>query len=237
VSRKVQVVHEIADGVWQMPLVPYDGINAYLIDDVLVDTGIKPSAAKITATLGGRNISAIALTHAHFDHAGAVKQLSSQLGVPVWCGAADRAATETGRLVLPRALTRPRLDRLVNAAAGFDGVPVARSLIEGDALTAGFVVYDTPGHSPGHVSFWREADRTLICGDVFFNLRVPFPIAGLRQPPHRLTVDPAKNRESERKLSALAPTTVGFGHGPVLKHDSARRLSAFVRQLPRPGSV
>jgi glyoxylase-like metal-dependent hydrolase (beta-lactamase superfamily II) len=117
--------------------------------------------------------------------------------------------------------------------AGFDGVPVARNLVEGDALAAGFVVCDTPGHSPGHVSFWRAADRTLICGDVFFNLRLPGLIAGLRQPPDLLTLDPAQNRESERRLAALEPATVGFGHGPALRDGCARRLGAFIRQLPK----
>ncbi len=228
----VSCMYEIADRVWQLALTPRDGINAYLIDDVLVDTGIKQSGAKITGMLAGRNISAIALTHAHGDHAGAMKRLAAQLGVPVWCGAADRDATETGRLVLSPPIKRWRLGGLVNAAAGFDGVSVARTLAEGDALATGFVVLDTPGHSPGHVSFWREADRTLICGDVFFNLRVPAPIPGLRQPPDLLTPDPAKNRESERKVAALEPTTVGFGHGPVMNDGAAAKLSDFVRQLP-----
>ncbi len=224
-------MNEIADGVWQLPLVPRDGINAYLIGDVLVDTGLKQSGGKIARMLGGRTISAIALTHAHGDHAGAMKRLAEQFGVPVWCGAADRAATETGRLVLSSTVKRLRLGGLVNAAAGFDGVAVARTLAEGDALTAGFVVLDTPGHSPGHVAFWREADRTLICGDVFFNLRVPAPIPGLRQPPDLLTPDPARNRVSERKVSDLAPAIVGFGHGPVLRDDAARKLSDFVKKL------
>jgi hydroxyacylglutathione hydrolase len=228
----LRLVDEIADDVWQLSLTPGDGINAFLIGDVLVDTGVKQSAAKITKMLGGRNISAVALTHAHPDHAGSIKRLATQFAAPVWCGQADREATETGHPVLPPTINRPRLRALLNAATRFDGVPVARALTEGDALTAGFVVYDTPGHSPGHVSFWREADRTLICGDVFFNLRLPTPIPGLRQPPDLLTSDPATNRESERKLSALEPATVGFGHGPVLKEDAARKLSDFVRRLP-----
>jgi hydroxyacylglutathione hydrolase len=123
------------------------------------------------------------------------------------------------------------LGGLVNAAAGFDGVSVARTLAEWDALPAGFVVLDTPGHSPGHVSFWREADHTLICGDVFFNLKVPAPIPGLRQPPDVFTPDPSKNRESERKVAALKPATIGFGHGPVLHNDAARKLSDFIQTL------
>ena len=37
-------MRSIADGVWHLALAPCDGINAYLIGDVLMDTGIKPSA-------------------------------------------------------------------------------------------------------------------------------------------------------------------------------------------------
>ncbi len=36
-SYKVRIMYELADGVWQLPLVPHDAINAYLICDVLVD--------------------------------------------------------------------------------------------------------------------------------------------------------------------------------------------------------
>jgi hydroxyacylglutathione hydrolase len=97
-------MHEIADGVWQLPLMPYNAINAYVIGDVLVDTGIKQSAGKIAGMVEGRSISAIALTHAHGDHAGAVKRLAAQLGVPVSCGAAFPGS----RLVLAR--VRPHAD-------------------------------------------------------------------------------------------------------------------------------
>jgi hydroxyacylglutathione hydrolase len=224
-------VRAIADGVWQLALAPRDGINAYLVGEVLVDTGIKKSAGKITGMLEGRSISAIALTHAHGDHAGAMKRLAARFGVPVWCGAADREAVETGRLVLSPTIDRLRLGTIASAAAGFDGAPVARTLAEGDPFTAGFTVLDTPGHSPGHVSFWRETDRTLICGDVFFNMNLLTTLPGLRQPPDLLTTDPAKNRDSERKLAALEPRTVGFGHGPVLGDDAARKLRDFVQKL------
>jgi len=222
----------IADDVWQLPLTPRNAINAYLIGDVLVDTGIKESADKIATMLEGRGLSAIALTHAHADHAGAMKRLADRLGVPVWCGERDRGAAEAGRVVLAPAFRRPRLNALVGATAGFEPAPVARTLAEGDSLAAGFTVLDTPGHSPGHVSFWREADRTLVCGDVFFNMHLLTTIPGLRQPPHLFTTDPAENRRSERKLAALEPATVGFGHGPALRDGAAQRLREFVQTLP-----
>jgi hydroxyacylglutathione hydrolase len=221
----------IAEDVFQLPLMPRNAINAYLLGDVLVDTGIKQSAGKLAEMLSGRSVSAIALTHAHGDHAGAMKQLAAELGVPVWCGAADREAAETGRLVLASAFNRPGLAKVANAAAGFDGVPVARVLSDGDTLAAGFTVLDTPGHSPGHVSFWRESDRTLICGDVFFNMNLLTTAPGLHQPPALFTPDPAMNRVSERMLANLDANTVGFGHGPVLTEDAARRLGDFAGAL------
>jgi glyoxylase-like metal-dependent hydrolase (beta-lactamase superfamily II) len=218
----------IADGVSQLELLPRDGINAYLLGDVLVDTGLKQSAGKIAGMLAGREISAIALTHAHGDHAGAMKQLAAERGVPIWCGAGDREAVESGRVVLTSTLDRPGLSTIFRAGAGFAGAPVARVLSEGDTLTGGFTVLDTPGHSPGHISFWREQDRTLICGDVFFNMNIFTTIPGLHEPLALVTPDPAQNRESERKLAALEPNTVGFGHGPVMREDAARKLSEFV---------
>jgi glyoxylase-like metal-dependent hydrolase (beta-lactamase superfamily II) len=221
----------IAEEVWRLPLMPRDSINAYLIGDVLVDTGIKPSAGKILEMLKQRRISAIALTHAHGDHAGSMKRLASQWDVPVWCGAADREAAETGRLVLSPIVAQPVLSTVANAVAGFEGAPVARVLVEGDALAAGFTVLDTPGHSPGHVSYWRESDRTLICGDVFFNMNLLTTAPGLRQPPHLFTPDAAKNRDSERRLAALDPHVAGFGHGPVLS-NAAPKMHEFIAALP-----
>ncbi|HEX4466778.1 MAG TPA: MBL fold metallo-hydrolase [Solirubrobacteraceae bacterium] len=221
-------IRPVAEDVFQLPLMPRDAINAYLLGDVLVDTGIKQSAGKIAGMLNGREVSAIALTHAHADHAGGMKRLAAQLGVPVWCGAVDREAVETGNPVLSPGLQRPGLSTIAAAAGAFDGVHVDRVLREGDALAAGFIVLDTPGHSPGHVSFWRESDRTLICGDVFFNMSLLTTVPGLREPPGLLTTDPAKNRDSERRLAELEPTAVGFGHGPVLSRDAARELRDFV---------
>jgi glyoxylase-like metal-dependent hydrolase (beta-lactamase superfamily II) len=93
-------------------------------------------------------------------------------------------------------------------------------------------VLDAPGHSDGHVAFWRERDRVLIAGDVWFNMSLLTTAPGLRQPPALLTVDPAENRRSERKLAVLRPKVVGFGHGPVLRGGTADKLGSFVGALP-----
>jgi glyoxylase-like metal-dependent hydrolase (beta-lactamase superfamily II) len=108
----------------------------------------------------------------------------------------------------------------------FAPVPIARRLSEGDEIGNGFVVLDTPGHSPGHVSFWREADRVLICGDVWFNLNVLTLRPGLRPPLKAPTVNPPLNARSQQRLVDLEPDIVGFGHGPVMT-GAAAKLRVF----------
>jgi glyoxylase-like metal-dependent hydrolase (beta-lactamase superfamily II) len=225
-------MHEIAPDVFQLALTPRNGVNAYLLGDVLVDTGLRTSAKKIRAELGDRKLKAIALTHAHGDHGGSVRKLSAELGLPVWVGAADHEATESGKVVTKPPYDKPGLRVLAGLMGDFPGTKVARDLHEGDELTAGFTVLDTPGHSPGHLSFWRESDGVLICGDVFFNMNLLTTVPGLHQPPGPFTVDPALNRASERKVTALEPKVAGFGHGPVITDDTAGKLARFVAALP-----
>lgn len=210
-------MHQLAEDVWQIPLTPRHGINAYVLGDVLVDAGIKQSAKRVLGAVAGRRIAAHALTHAHADHVGGSRRVVDALAVPFWCPAGDEAAVEAGRAVVAQTRAAP----LVGAAAGFDPVAVDRRLQEGDELSAGFVVLDTPGHSPGHVSFWRERDRVLVCGDVFFHMHPLTTRAGLRHPPAAVTVDPALNGASQRKLAELRPELVLFGHGPPLRDPEA----------------
>ena len=96
---------------------------------------------------------------------------------------------------------------------------------------AGFTVLDVPGHSAGHIAFWRDADRTLVCGDVFTNIDTITGIPGLHEPKPFFTPDPVRNRESMRRLAALEPQLVCFGHGRPLRDPA--KLSAFTAKLPR----
>jgi hydroxyacylglutathione hydrolase len=225
-------VREIAPDAFHLAVAPRNGVNVYLLGDVLVDTGLRTSAKKIKQALDGRTVKAIALTHAHGDHGGSARKLSEQLGIPVWVGALDREATETGKVVAKPPYDKPGLRTVAGLMGNFPAVPVARELHEGDELAAGFTVIDTPGHSPGHVSYWRESDGVVVCGDVFFNMNLATTKPGLRQPPGPLSVDPALNRESERKVARLEPRVAGFGHGPVIEGDAAARLAGFVATLP-----
>jgi glyoxylase-like metal-dependent hydrolase (beta-lactamase superfamily II) len=101
---------------------------------------------------------------------------------------------------------------------------------EGDEV-AGFAVLETPGHSPGHVAFWRESDRVLVLGDVLTNVNVASGRRGLHEPLAAFTPDPARNRDSARRLAALEPALVCFGHGPPLRNSG--QLQEFVAGLPQ----
>jgi len=210
------LVRQIAPDVFHIPLAPRNGINAYLVGDVLVDTGIRQSAGALRRIAEEREVKAIALTHAHGDHAGSAKKLKDELGLPVWVGAKDRDATQEGKAVKKDPFNAPGISTIAGLMGDFPAVQVDRTLAEGDELSAGFTVLDTPGHSPGHVSFWRESDRVLLCGDVWFNLdfRTFRPKLG---PPFKIvTVDVEQNKRSQQRLLDLRPDVVCFGHGPVI---------------------
>ena len=207
----------VADAVYQLRGFPPDAINVYLVEDVLVDAGTPRAARRILDQVRNRPVSAHALTHAHPDHCGSSHAVCEALGAPLWCGADDARAAETGEI--PRNDTRLARHVLARLPPP-DPHPVDRRLHEGDEV-AGFRVLDVPGHSVGHIAFWRESDRTLICGDVYFN------VPRLREPLAGLTYDVARNRESMRRLAELEPALVLFGHGPPLR--DAARFAAFGR--------
>jgi hydroxyacylglutathione hydrolase len=170
-------------------------------------------------------VSAHALTHAHPDHFGSSHAVCEALTIPLWCGERDAPVAEGER----PAAGQGRGARLLTRLPLPKPHPVERKLREGDSI-GGFTVLDVPGHSPGHVAYWREQDRTLICGDVLFNLSLPTLRPGLRQPYDMLTADPARNRDSARKLAKLEPNLILFGHGPPL--TDGERFASFVESLP-----
>jgi len=205
---------ELAPDVWQLPLLPLHGLNAYLVGGVVVDAGLPASEARLLAALADRRVTAHVLTHAHPDHQGASAALCEARSIPFWCGVRDRDAAEHATFAAPFRGPRRRMFRAAERLGGA-GRPVDRTLREGDTV-AGFEVIETPGHTPGHISLWRSSDRIVILGDVASH-RNPLALrAGLRESSRLFTHDPEQNRRSLRKIAALRPRLVCFGHGPPL---------------------
>lgn len=213
-------MREIAPDVQLITGFPPLAVNCYLVGDVLVDAMGRWDAKHILKQLKGRTVNAHALTHAHADHQGSSHAVCEALNIPFWVHEDDVAPAEDPRLILERQPPKAINKVMAKIFAG-PGHPVARPLTEGDEV-AGFTVLHTPGHCAGHVCFWRESDRVLIAGDVLNtqNALLTFP-RGPRQPFDFFTPDPARNRESIRRLGELEPAVVCVGHGPVWR-DTAR---------------
>jgi hydroxyacylglutathione hydrolase len=215
----------LAPGVWRLKEFPAPTINCYLAEDVLIDAGRTWDRRRIFAELEGREISMLALTHVHPDHQGAAKDVCEARGIPLACHADDVDAVE-GRRPMSSGST---IGNLVVRRFGGPPHKVDRVLHDGDEV-AGFRVVHAPGHSPGEVIFFREADRVAICGDVIRNVSYATMRRRLLEPPDGFNDDTAQNRASIRKLAALEPALILPGHGGAVRDMDA--FKRFADRLP-----
>jgi glyoxylase-like metal-dependent hydrolase (beta-lactamase superfamily II) len=218
----------VTETIMRLPLVPPDRVNAYLVGGVLIDSGGRFGRRRLERLLEGRELSAHVLTHAHPDHQGCSRWVCQAFGIPLLCGDGDRVAAESGdqRSLMPRPGS-PMIP-LLNLMSG-PGHPVAGTLADGDEI-GGLTVIEAPGHTPGHLAFWEERTRVLILGDVLFHMQPLTLRTTLSEPFRFATFDRAANLASARKLAALNPETICFGHGPPLTDGDA--FQRFVAGLP-----
>jgi glyoxylase-like metal-dependent hydrolase (beta-lactamase superfamily II) len=221
-------VKQLADGVWRLAGFPPNAINVYLLEDVLIDASTKYATRRIVRELKGHKLAAHALTHAHPDHQGASHAVCERYGVPFWVGEKDADAAENPKLIGERQPDHFMAQLFAKTLTG-PGHRVDRRLHEGDDV-AGFRVIDVPGHSAGHVAFWRESDGVLVAGDVLNSADVYTLIPRLSEPRAYFTPDPAENRRSARKLAPLEPKLALFGHGPPV--TDTKKLVDFINGLP-----
>lgn len=96
----------------------------------------------------------------------------------------------------------------------------------------------TPGHSPGHISLFREQDHSLIAGDAFVTVRqdslfnVLTPELEINGPPRYLTTDWVAAKESVKKLEELRPEMALTGHGQPVSGDTlSKGLKKLVKEF------
>lgn len=220
-------------------------------DWVLIDAGIIGMAGRIrraAAERFGADVppAAIVLTHGHFDHVGALEELARGWDVPVYAHPLEAPYLDGGASYPPpdptvggglTALLSPLFPR-----GPVDVRDRLRPLPEDGSVPPmpGWRWLHTPGHSVGHVSLWREADRALIAGDAFVTTAQESAYAAVTQepelhgPPRYFTHDWQAARESVRRLAALEPELAVTGHGRAMQGAAMREaLHRLARDFDR----
>lgn len=218
---------------------------------VLIDTGTPGTASRIQAAAAERygaraRPEAILLTHGHTDHAGSAAALAEQWNVPIYAHALELPYI-TGRSPYPpkdptvggamALLSRVFPMNVVNLSGLVQPLP-------DDGIVPGLPNWQwlfTPGHSPGHVSFFCAEKSVLLAGDAFttVNLDSFVDIATKRPqisvPPPPFTCDWAAARNSVARLAALNPSAIGCGHGrPMTGASVPAELRAFSASFTPP---
>lgn len=218
----------IAKDIYQIPLFPRNSINCYFVEDILIDAGIRSSGDIILNALKSRTISKHVLTHAHADHQGSSKIICETLNIPLFCSELEKPAAENGNVTFEYPNPNHFISKFQKKFWAGKGHLVFDTLKEGDQV-GGFTVIETPGHSSGHLSFFREFDGILIVGDVLTNMNLLTTKVGLHEPPNLFTANKEINRMSIQKLASLKPKILCFGHGPVLFNKG--ELEKFAKNL------
>ena len=174
---------------------PTNGFIVGTGEVLIIDPGDEGGAEiflKRLSELGNPPVKAIVLTHSHPDHAVAAAELKPALRCPVMLNSKERPVLEQFK-----GLTWDQIDDEL-----YGGMTIE---IDGGRLET----YDTPGHSPGHVSLMEPETGTFIAGDLVSG----HGTVGIFPPHGKMT----EYFESLRLAKSLKPTSVIPGHGPTLK--------------------
>jgi glyoxylase-like metal-dependent hydrolase (beta-lactamase superfamily II) len=232
-------------------------VNVYMISDpadnsgnwVLVDAGLAGSANRIKRAAEklygkGTKPKAIILTHGHFDHVGALRQLAEEWDVPVYAHLLELPYL-TGRSAYPPPDPSVGGGAMAFMSRIYPNKPIDISRFVHKLPEDGSVPYlpgwtylHTPGHSPGHVSLFRDSDKVLVAGDAFVTVKQESMLAVMTQkqevhgPPAYYTPNWDAAKRSIERLLLLRPKVAATGHGlPMYGDELLDQLELLFRNF------
>ena len=243
-------MQEIAPGIAIIPTVI---ANAYLIGDraswVLVDA-CTPGRERLIRRAAERRFgqgsrpSAILLTHGHFDHAGSAGALADLWRAPIYAHPLEIPFVTGAAQYPPFDYSSPgfftRIARFFPTETVDLGTRVRafdpRQPIPG---VPDWEMIETPGHTPGHVSFFRRRDAALVAGDAVttMNLDSFFDTItkskSVCRPPTPATMNWSEARRSVELLATLRPSLIAAGHGLPME-GAADELARLAKHFHTP---
>jgi glyoxylase-like metal-dependent hydrolase (beta-lactamase superfamily II) len=246
--EQVLPMDDIADGVQGLRIA---FVNVFSISHpdgswTLLDAGLPLGESAIRTWVEkfhSRAPNSIVLTHGHFDHIGAAKSLAEEWHVPIYAHPQEFPYL-TGREEYPppnasaggglMTLLSPMYPRgPVDLSPWLHPLPSGERTPSLVAELPEWQLLHTPGHTPGHVSFFRPRDKVLLVGDAFRTTKQEsFFDAAITQepelhgPPSYFTWNWDLARQSVKRLAGLRPTIVAPGHGkPLAGEDVPEALN------------
>ncbi len=218
---------EIIPGVYLIKMLVS---NCYLIAEpdglTLIDAGIPSSFSQIVDFIGSldrsvQELKTILLSHADIDHVGAAPALKSESGARIYASriAAQALAEGHSSRQIELGILTP-IFRWLEKLNGAMQIEVDELLSAGQMLPmlGGLKVLETPGHTPGHLSFYAEKHKLLFAGDSVTTK--PDEILGNRV--KFFNWNQEQMLASVRFQAALLPEIVCSGHGPVVYEAASK---------------
>jgi glyoxylase-like metal-dependent hydrolase (beta-lactamase superfamily II) len=222
---------------------------------VLIDAGMPGSGSNIIEAAekrfgAGTVPESIILTHGHFDHVGGITKLLEHWKVSVYAHPLELPFLN-GSKAYPEPDRTVEGGLLAKIADFYPHEPVNIAevvhVLPQDSRLPDFPEWEwihTPGHSPGHVSFFRQKDKVLISGDAVITVRqdslykVLTQAKELNGPPRYFTNDWDSAKASVITLSELAPEFIVAGHGQYLSggqlKSDLKNLAEHFDELAKP---